>query len=237
MNQDVAARVRAGEETESFAHIVVRDLRSPLAAVLGFSQALAEGAGDELSPQSAHYLSRIRNAAQQMDRTMEAIAQFGWLAQAPVTKSLVDLAPIVNDCIAALRQAEPGREVHCSIAPCIWADADPRLLKLALKAILSNAWKYAGHPAPSIEVGIELDPRKQMCYFVRDNGMGFGASAMPSTSDEGLHLDSRGLAAMGIGLATVKRIIDKHDGSIWATWKSGHGVTIHFTLPSPQENP
>jgi signal transduction histidine kinase len=158
-----------------------------------------------------------------------AVAQFFWLASAKLNRGLVDLAPIAHNCIAGLRQADPNRAVECSIAHYMWADADNRLLKLALDILLGNAWKYASHVAvPSIEVGIELSSDKEMHYFVRDNGMGFAAAAVPGKSNR---LEGEDFAAVGIGLATAKRIIEKHGGSIWATWNRSKVTTIYFTLP------
>ena len=223
----------ASLEVESFANAVVHDFRSPLAAILGFSHALSEYAVNELAPRSAHYLRRIESAARQMNDATAAVKDFCWLAGAPVTRSLVDLSLIARDCISSLREAEITLHVTCSIPPCMWADCDPRLMKLALEKLLANAWKNAVHQSdPSIHVGTELGPDKQMWYFIRDNGMGLGTTTSRGVTQPILRLDSDSFASEGIGLAIVKRIIEKHGGALWAVAQPGNGATVYFTLPA-----
>ena len=232
LDRELQPSARGSREVESFANAVAHDLRSPLAAILGFSHALSEYAVNELAPRSSHYLKRIESAARQMKETTEAVKDFCWLAAAPVQRSLQDLSLIARDCISSLRQAELGHRVSCSIAPCMWADCDPRLMKLALGKLLANAWKNTvHHSAPSIDVGTELGPDKQMWYFIRDNGMGLGTTTTQGVTQPVLRLESDSFAGESIGLAIVKRIIDKHGGALWAVAQPGNGATIYFTLP------
>lgn len=232
LNRELGERIRAHEEAESFAHTVAHDLRSPLTAILGFSQALSEAAVNELGPRSAHFLRRIRNAARQMDETTAAVMTLCRLARAETRRTLMDLSRTAFDCIAALREAEPGREIEVSIAPCMWAECDAGLIKLALQNLLSNAWKYtAREGCPSIEVGIELGPDHEMRYFVRDNGVGFVIADGHGLFEPFGRLHGNTFAGEGIGLATVKRVIDRHGGALWAVSQPGKGSTFYFTLP------
>jgi PAS domain S-box-containing protein len=233
LDRELQQSARVSREVESFANAVVHDLRSPLAAILGFSQALSEHAVNELAPRSSHYLRRIESAAKQMLETTGAVKDFCWVAGAPVKRRLLDLSLIAGACISSLQDAELGPPVTCSVAPCMWADCDPRLMKLALEKLLATAWKNAVHQStPSIEVGTELGPDKQMWYFVRDNGMGLGTTTAQGVTRPVLRLESNSFADEGIGLAIVKRIIDKHGGVLWAVATPGNGATIYFTLPS-----
>jgi PAS domain S-box-containing protein len=232
LNRQLEERVRAHEEVESFARTVAHDLRSPLGAILGFSQALSEAAVDELGPRSAHYLRRIQNAARQMDEMTEAIMALCRLAHAQIKRTAVDLGQIARDCIATLREAEPAREVHCSISPGLWADCDGALVKLALQNLLSNAWKYTGGASPArIEVGVEPGPGQELRFFVRDNGIGFAAADAQDLFQPFRRLHGDSFSGDGIGLATAKRVIDKHGGALWAESQPGQGATFYFTLP------
>ncbi|MDB5872211.1 MAG: domain S-box protein [Ramlibacter sp.] len=232
LTRELQDRTRAQHEIESFAHTVAHDLRSPLMAIVGFSQAMSEAAVNELGPRSAHYLRRIRSAAHQMDEMTAAILTLCRLDSAEAKRSLVDLSPIALECIANLREAEPGRQVTVSVAPCMWADCNPPLMKLALHNLLSNAWKYTGREGePAIEMGIELGPEKEIRYFVKDNGIGFAPAEAQGVFEPFQRLHGDSFAGEGIGLATVKRIVDKHGGALWAVSQPGLGSTFYFTLP------
>jgi PAS domain S-box-containing protein len=232
LDRDLQQSARLSRELESFANAVVHDLHSPLAAIVGFSQALSECAVNELAPRSSHYLRRIERAARQMNETTGALTDFCWLAGAPMKRTLLDLSLIAHDCISSLQEAEPRHRVACSIAPCMWADCDPRLIALALEKLLSQAWKdTVHHAAPSIDIGAELGPDKQMWYFIRHNGMGLGTTTSDGVTQPVLHLDSDGFAAAGVGPAIAKRIIDRHGGALWAVAQPREGATVYFTLP------
>jgi PAS domain S-box-containing protein len=233
LDRQLRQSARVAIEVESFANAVVHDLRTPLSAILGFSHALSEYAVNELAPRSSDYLRRIESAARQMNEATVAVKDFCWLAGAPVKRNLLDLSLIARDCVSSLREAEIGRHVTCSIAPCMWADCDPHLMKLALEKLLANAWKNAVHQsAPSIDIGTELGPDKEIWYFIRDNGMGLGTITARGVTPPILRLNSDSFAGGGVGLAIVRRIIDKHGGALWAVAQPGNGATIYFTLPA-----
>jgi PAS domain S-box-containing protein len=232
LNRELQERDRAHKEVESFAHTIAHDLRTPLGAILGFSQALSESAVNELGPRSLHYLRRIQNAAKRMDEMTQAIMSLCRLDHIQMDRGIVDLGHIAGECVAALRESDPGREVHVSIAPRMWANCDAGLVRLALQNLLCNAWKYTGREGqPSIEVGMELGPEGEKRYFVRDNGIGFAQAEAQDMFEPFGRLHGDGFAGEGIGLATVKRIIDKHGGSVWAVSEPGKGSTFYFTLP------
>jgi signal transduction histidine kinase len=149
-----------------------------------------------------------------------------------VKRSVVDLGQIARECIATLRDCESGREVTISIAPGLWAVCDPGLVKLVLHNLLSNAWKYTSQEShPCIEVGVEEGPGHETLYFVRDNGVGFAAADASGIFEPFQRLHGDGFAGQGIGLATVKRVVDKHGGAVWAIAQAGEGSTFYFTLP------
>jgi signal transduction histidine kinase len=145
----------------------------------------------------------------------------------------VDLTQLANECIATLRGAEPEREVRCSVAPGLRASCDAGLIKVALQNLLCNAWKFSQREGqPHVEVGSEPGPGDEVRYFVRDNGIGFDASESPDLFQPFRRLHGDDFPGKGIGLATVKRVIDRHGGFVWATSQPGQGATFYFTLQS-----
>jgi signal transduction histidine kinase len=149
-----------------------------------------------------------------------------------MSRTSVDLGQIAHECIAILRDAEPRRNVQCSVAPAMWAQCDAGLMRVALHNLLSNAWKFSGRKVePHIEVGTEPGPGGQVWYFVRDNGIGFDPSEAHRLFEPFQRLHGDSFSGEGIGLATVKRIIDRHRGSLWVVSQPGKGSTFYFTLP------
>jgi signal transduction histidine kinase len=167
-----------------------------------------------------------------MDEMTQAIMSLCQVTRGGVKRSVVDLGQIARECIATLRDCESGRDVTISIAPGLWAVCDPGLVKLALHNLLANAWKYTSQEShPSIEVGAEEGPDQEMRYFVRDNGIGFAVADATGIFEPFERLHGQSFAGQGIGLATVKRVVDKHGGAVWAVARPGEGSTFYFTLP------
>ncbi len=219
------------KELESFSYAVSHDLRAPLRAIDGFSQALIEDAGPQLDQASHGHLTRIRQAAQRMGMLIDDLLKLARVTRAELEVSRTDLSATAASVVGELRRAAPQRAVDISIAPGLSVDGDPTLLGVVLENLLSNAWKFTGKvAAPRIEFGrIERDGKP--VYFVRDNGAGFDMAyaAKLFGAFQRLH-DNKDYPGTGVGLATVQRIIRKHGGQIWAEAAVGRGATFYFTF-------
>ncbi|MCW5747030.1 MAG: PAS domain S-box protein [Alphaproteobacteria bacterium] len=219
------------KELEAFSYSVSHDLRTPLRAVDGFSQALLEDAGDKLDDTGRQHLTRVRNAAQRMGLLIDDLLNLARVTRTELNVEPVDLSTIARTVAEELRHDAPSRTVEIDIAPDLRTEGDPRLLRVALENLLGNAWKFtAGRDPAHIDFGREQVDGKP-AFFVRDNGVGFDMTYAGKLfgAFQRLH-DARDFAGTGIGLATVQRIIHKHGGRIWAEASPGEGATFRFTL-------
>lgn len=235
----VAQRTReltlANHELESFAYSVSHDLRAPLRTVEGFSRLLAERFGAIVGADGLDYLSRVRNAANRMDALIDALLKLSRIARDPLRHAEVDLSQLAADVVAELRQADPGRVADVEIAPGLRASGDPALLRNLLQNLLGNAWKFTAgredvrigfHPAA------EAAAEGMAAFVVRDNGAGFDPTYASKLFRpfQRLHGNEE-YEGHGIGLATVKRIVERHGGTIRAEGGVGQGAAFVFTLP------
>jgi signal transduction histidine kinase len=233
VNRQLRQRDRAYAEAKVFAQTLAHDMLQPLSAILGFSEALSASAVDELGPSSARYLRNIQSAAKHMNDVSKAILSLCGISRGELKWSRVDLAEVANECIQVLRAAQPQSQAKCSIAPGMRVRCDPGLLRVALQNLLSNAWKFSSNQSqPHIEMGAELGPNNEIFHFVRDNGIGFDAGETANVFQPFRRLHGEAFDGVGIGLATVKKIIDRHGGRIWAVSQPGKGATFYFTLPT-----
>jgi PAS domain S-box-containing protein len=218
----------AVKELESFSYSVAHDLRTPLRAIDGFSQALLEEYGDRLDGEGRRYLDRVRGAAQRMAELIDDLLTLSRVTRSDLKRSRVDLSALARALLATLARLEPERGVQAVIAPDVYADADPQLAAIALDNLLGNAWKFTSKRR---DARIELGQRADGAYFVRDNGAGFDMAYRDKLFGvfQRLHpeVDYPGT---GIGLATVARITERHGGRIWAESTPGEGATFYFTL-------
>ena len=230
--RDANARLEAANrELEAFSYSVSHDLRAPLRAIGGFAQLLARELAAQLDDLSRDHLQRVLGAVGRMNELIDALLELSHVSQAPFLRRPVDMSELAASVIDELRHRDPGRAVDVVIAPGLAADADPRLARLLFDNLIGNAWKFTSHTAaPRIEVGAAPHDGTTE-FFVRDNGAGFD----PAQADrmfapfQRMHPTSE-YPGTGIGLATVKRIVDRHGGTIWADSAIGKGATFHFTL-------
>lgn len=220
----------AHHELESFSYSVSHDLRAPLRAVDGFSAELLTGYASVLDERGRHYVNRIRSGAQKLGQTIDDLLRLSRVGRAAVRPVPVDLAEIARSVAA---EVTPGqtRRVLWIVPEQLPAVGDRQLLSLALQNLLHNAWKFT---APRDEAVIELraeGPESRRVYSVRDNGVGFDMRYADKlfAPFQRLHA-ATAFEGTGIGLATVKRIIDRHGGQVWADSTPGTGATFSFTL-------
>ncbi|MDI1271048.1 MAG: PAS domain S-box protein [Polaromonas sp.] len=222
----------ANKELESFAYSVSHDLRSPLNTIHGFSQLLAKIDAEHISEKGKHYLNRIGVGVMQMGELIEGLLTLAHLSREQLKSERVDLSAVArrieNDC----REREPERQVQVNIHDGLTAHGDPRLLSAVLQNLLANAWKFsAKEPQARIEVGSQLDAGGDTVFYVKDNGAGFDMAFTHKLFGTFERLHSPGdFPGTGIGLATVKRVIERHGGRVWAEGKPNGGATFFFTL-------
>lgn len=239
----VAARTRelseANRELESFAYSVSHDLRAPLRAIEGFSRILGEQHATGLDANGRDYLDRVRRATARMGELIDALLKLSRIGRSGLSVADVDLSELAAEVGASLADAEPDRQVALHVQPGMRVRGDRALLLTLLDNLMGNAWKFTrNQAAPQIEVGMERDASGTASYFVRDNGAGFDAVYADKLFRPFQRLHSQDeFPGHGIGLASVKRIIERHGGHIEACSTPGQGATFRFSVGVPVEPP
>jgi signal transduction histidine kinase len=232
--EQLASRLwAANAELDAFSYSVSHDLRAPLRHIDGFAQALLEDEGGRLSPEGLHNLEVVRSASQRMAHLIDDLLGLSRLTRAELRHEVVDLTALCQEIVAELRSLEPERQVEVVIEAGLRALGDGRLLRVALENLLRNAWKFTGRrPRARIEVGREADT-SEATFFVRDDGAGFEMAYAAQLFGAFQRLHTAGeFEGTGIGLATVRRVISRHGGRVWAEGAVGQGATFRFTLPA-----
>ncbi len=237
---DRTAQLEASnKELAAFAYSVSHDLRAPLRSIDGFSMVLLEDYADLLDETGKDYLGRVRAASQRMSGLIDDLLKLSRLTRAEINRKRVDLSALALSIAAELQQEDPQRRAEFKIDSGIHVDADPRLLRVAVENLLGNAWKFtAQRPVARIELGISNStdqsphsPPNKPVHYVRDNGAGFDMAYSDKLfgAFQRLHAADE-FPGTGIGLATVKRIIHRHGGRVWAEGVPDRGATFYFTL-------
>jgi len=221
----------SNKELEAFSYSISHDLRAPLRAIDGFSQALLEDCEDKLDVQGKDYLLRIRAATQRMSTLIEDLLNLSRITRSEMSMGKVNLTRIVRSVINELQNSQPRSNVQIRIADGLEDIADSRLMSIALENLMSNAWKFTAKKSEAlIEFGSLREGSKKI-YFIRDNGAGFEMTYMDKlfAPFQRLHTIDE-YPGTGIGLATVRRIIHRHGGKVWAEGKTGKGATFYFSI-------
>lgn len=222
----------SNKEMESFIYSVSHDLRAPLRAVSGFTEILKDEYEQALDDTGKDYLMRVLRGTEKMSQLIDDLLRLSKVSRHELQFGFVDLSAIVTDIFNVLQAGNPNRKADITIQKGIEVQTDIRLLRIAIENLVQNAWKYTSKCENSvIEFGITEAQGKRACY-IRDNGVGFDQKYATKIFNpfQRLHSESD-FPGTGIGLAIVKRIIEKHGGSIWATGEKGKGATIFFSLP------
>ena len=239
LNRELEARVRvrtaeleaSNRELEAFSYSVSHDLRAPLRAIDGFAQIVAEDYAPRLDETGREYLQRIRVATQKMARLIDDLIDLARLTRQAMKREQVNLSQIVEQILTELRQEDPERRVEIHVEPNLVAAADRALIRVALENLLRNAWKFTSRrEVAQIRFHAEMRDR-QIVYCVTDNGAGFDMnfSSKLFLPFHRLHGISE-FAGTGIGLATVQRVIQRHEGRVWAQSVPDQGASFFFTL-------
>ena len=231
-----AELMAVNKELESFSYSVSHDLRAPLRSIDGFSQVLLEDYLEQLDAVGQDYLHRVRAAAQRMGQLITDLLRLSRTTRVEMRRSAINLSELAQQIKADLLLLAPEREVEFIIQPDLVAYCDGRLLQSALENLLSNAWKFtAKHERARIEFGMREKDDEQV-YFVRDDGAGFDMAYADKLfgAFRRLHKVTE-FKGIGVGLATVKRIVHRHGGRVWAEGAVEEGATFYFTL-APRES-
>jgi signal transduction histidine kinase len=227
----VAELEQANLELDAFSYSVSHDLRAPLRAIDGFTQALVESDGGGLSDEGRGFLDRVRKAVGRMSELIEALLELARISRASLTKGDVDLSALAAEVVSDLRLSHSERDVTVEIEPALSARGDARLLRVVLVNLFGNAWKFTAR-TPAARIELARHPHEPDAFVVRDNGAGFDTSqaARLFTPFQRFH-QSTEFAGTGLGLATVQRVVTRHGGRIWAESAPTRGAAFFFTLP------
>lgn len=244
LNADLEYRVRArtaeleeaNRELESFNYSVSHDLRAPLVRIEGFCQAFLEEYDSTLDTTGRFYLERTQVTCRQMGEIIRGMMSLSQVSRGELRREQINLSAMAERAVEALREMDPERRIRAVVAPDILGWGDPGLISILLENLLGNAWKFsAGRDDALIEFGARIDSGNQRCY-IRDNGVGFDAKYADRLFRpfERLHAPGQ-FPGTGIGLAIVRKVIERHGGHIALESRAGEGTTVWFSLTSAGE--
>jgi light-regulated signal transduction histidine kinase (bacteriophytochrome) len=221
----------AHRDLESFSYSIAHDLRAPLRGIKGHSVALMEDLGSALDVEARRRLERIDACAGHMGGLIDALLGLARINRREISREAVDLTHVARGVVSDLRERDPTRAIDVAIAPGLVVRADRAFVEAVVVNLVGNAWKFtARRPDARIEVG-RTSKGGHSIYFVRDNGAGFDQTQAPTlfAPFRRLHAESD-FPGIGVGLATVERIVRRHGGRAWAEGVVGAGATFYFTL-------
>jgi signal transduction histidine kinase len=240
MNETLGQQVRqrtahleiANRNLATFTYSAAHDLRTPLRAISGYAEILTEDYGERMDESGHSYAGRIQAAADHIGALLDGLSHLSQVSRADIHRQHVNLSTMATTLCDEFRARDPGRRVHVTIEDDMRVSADPHLIRTALYNLLDNAWKYtAGRDGAAIEVASTPVTEDGICWYVRDNGVGFD----PAYTDklfqpfQRLH-DTGEYGGVGTGLAIVRRIIERHGGQTSAEGAVGQGATFYLTL-------
>lgn len=235
LHTDLASRACeleiANHELEAFSSTVSHDLRIPLTIINGYCEVILEMSGGNLDEECQGYLHKIINETIKMNHLIDTLLKFSRFSCSETHSESVNLSEMTKEIAAELKLTQPRRRVEFNIKDGVIAKGDASLLRVVMENLLGNAWKYTAKKEEAlIEFGVaEFDGRTG--YFIRDNGAGFEISEADKLfgAFQRLHTNKE-FEGTGIGLCTVRRIIHRHGGRVWAEGSLGTGATFYFTL-------
>jgi two-component system, sensor histidine kinase and response regulator len=231
VEERTTALTAINRELEAFSYLVSNDLRAPLLAFDGLSEALLADYGGKLDDRAKDYLQRMRRASQRMGDVFDGLQSLFRVTGGDIHRENVDVSAMAVEIVEEMKASNPDRHVTVTVGPELSVSGDVRLVRILLGKRIRNAWKFTSNAEnATIEVGHEgVDGESRL--FVRDNGAGFDMINAHKLfgAFQRLHSQSE-FPGMGIGLATVRRIVNRHGGRCWAEGAVGEGATFYFVL-------
>jgi light-regulated signal transduction histidine kinase (bacteriophytochrome) len=225
------------DEQASFSYTVSHDLRAPIRVVEGFTKIVKEDYGRVMDRIGNDHLDRVLAAAARMNSMIDALLALSQLSTQPLAQQPVNLSQLANFVADDLRRQSPERVVTLQIEPGLLAHGDPTLLRMVLENLIGNAWKYTGKCAQPMVVFERGEPAPHSAagpvhtFTVRDNGAGFDMRFSDRLFGVFQRLHSvNDFPGTGVGLASVRRIVRRHGGEIWADAEVDKGAAFHFSL-------
>jgi light-regulated signal transduction histidine kinase (bacteriophytochrome) len=231
LTQRVNQLAEENSELQAFANALAHDLRAPLRTIEGFSKLVLTSQSSALDPQAADYLQRVVAAASRASRLVEDMMSLAWLSRLDMRIEDVDLCVLAHEVARELASRYPERDTVLHVDPSLSARGDGFMLRVVLERLLDNAWKFTRpQSTATIHVGM-LTNEERRVYFIRDNGVGFDMADAPKLFRplQRLHAASE-FEGNGLGLAIVRRIVERHGGEVWAQADVDCGATFFFTL-------
>lgn len=223
---------RANKELEAFSYSVSHDLRAPLRHIVGFADLLMEAAGNDSLEKRQRFLKNIKDSARLAGKLVDDLLSFSQMGRAALRPSSINMADLVRACLDKLALDTRGRNIEWDIAPLPTLRADPNFLQLALYNLLSNAVKFTGQKELAVIRISATETAQETVITVADNGAGFNMDYVHKLFGvfQRLHR-MEDFQGTGIGLANVRRIVERHGGRVWAQSQPGQGATFHFSIP------
>lgn len=221
----------SNRELEALGHTLSHDLRGPIQCIEGFSRILLETHAEKLDSEGMRHLKIVNENAQRMRDMISGLLDISRIARAEILREKIDMTALVRIIVQEYRKAEPDRNAEVLIQENLFAEGDVTLLRIAIDNLIRNAWKFTRkRPKTLIEFG-RTESGAKTAFFLRDNGAGFDMKVADKMFAvfQRFHSDTE-FEGTGIGLATVQRIIHRHNGRIWVETESNRGATFYFTL-------
>lgn len=231
LTQQAVELQQVNRELEGFNHAISHDLRTSLTRIYSYGQLLKEYQ-DDMNDDCAHFVKGVNDGCLQVEALLNSLMSLSKVADVALTTVEVDVSQIASQTARELQVSNPGRAATFSIQPGLHTKGDAQLLQVALENLIGNAWKYTARAAePVIEVGSLTSAEGETVFFVRDNGAGFDKAHSDNLFKPFQRLHShQDFPGNGLGLATVRRIVRRHNGRVWGESTPGEGATFYFTV-------
>ncbi|MBJ6751138.1 sensor histidine kinase [Geomonas anaerohicana] len=232
LTHQAAELQQANQELEAFCHAISHDMRAPLTRVYSSAQEL-RGYREQLDENGRFFVDLVHDGCIQMEALLDSLMVLCRVTEVEISCTTFDLVPAALEIAAQLRQDYPDRPVSFRAPEHLTVHGDPQLLRVVLENLLSNAWKYSTKvEAPVVELGSQTTEQGETAIFIRDNGAGFDSTRAGQLFQPFKRLHTyREFPGTGLGLATVRRIVRRHNGRVWGEGEPGRGATFYFTLP------
>ncbi len=223
---------QANQELEAFSYSVSHDLRAPLRHISAFTRMIEQSPSVTGDSRLNHYFRNITGSVEKMNDLIDSLLTFSRMGRMAVSRNSVDMGTLVGDILEELKPELSGRNLRIEVGRLGTAMADRALIRLVWYNLIANAVKFTRNEKEAvITIGRETNEGRE-AYFVRDNGAGFDSAYKSKLFGvfQRLHSESE-FEGTGIGLANVRRIVNRHGGEVWADGETGAGATFYFSLP------